>query len=90
MSTVLESIRNGLVSYVSRVVQGALEAVSEPDGKRSYSRIIGIAVTVWAMALSTYVTVHTKQFADIPTGWLLIAVIPYSVNKLIRRKQNAV
>jgi len=57
--------------------------VSEPDGKPSYARVVGVVAASLSMALATWVTLRSGQMSDVPTGWLALAVLPYGVGKLV-------
>ena len=60
----------------------SMTALCEESGKVSAGRLISTIVTLWYLALSTAAFLKTHSIPDISYGWLTLALVPYSANKI--------
>lgn len=58
------------------------DILRDTDGKLSFSRLSGAIVLLWALSISTYLTIQNKQFVDFPYNVALIIIGLYGANKI--------
>ena len=58
-----------------------MDIFRERNGKLSFGRVIGTIILIWAMSLSTYISIEKKDFVDFPEWAAIIIIGLYGINK---------
>lgn len=57
------------------------EIFTDDSGKLSFSRTVGLLITVAYLLWATYIVIQTKQIPDIPYGLGALMGVLYGINK---------